>query len=257
MRRLALLASILLAGCSTAWQKHSAELDSALLQHDSEAALHEEHWLIDHAFREAPPEARGKHAEMKRLLTLADLCAETGNINEAIETLRLALQTDPEQHEAIMQRLARLPLAPSDRRHFEAEFRWNLKALLPGTAMPDDDQLPCWSYRVRQIQVRRTEVHQAPEGSERVISYNARSWVYDADKNTWHADGDWVQDIGAESERTQGPQRARYRAIVAADGGFFVEEPVPACHHQYWKGPFDPERDRLFIAHHLPGAPAP
>ncbi|HUI28005.1 MAG TPA: hypothetical protein VL403_18125 [Candidatus Kryptonia bacterium] len=251
-RLLLVLPILLVAACSTPWQKHTAQLHDAEAQHDIDGAMTEERWLIDHAFEHAPPSQRGARAEMDRYLKLADLAAEAGDIGKSIEVLRQALQTDSSRYREVEQRLARLPLSPADRKQVEAEFRWNIYVLEPGSPPPEDAMLPCWSYRVREVHVRTTEVHQGIGSAERRISYDARSWVYDAAAERWRADGDWVKDISAETERVGGPPRSRYRAITAADGGFFAEGPVPPCHRSQWTGPFDSERDRLFVASELP-----
>jgi hypothetical protein len=228
-------------------------LQDARSSHNLEAAMREQRWLIDHAFEAAPREQRTRQAEGQRYLALAELTAQAGQTGETIEMLRQALRTDPAQHEAIMKQLNALPLSPKARRRVDAEFRWNLMVLLPGLPPPEDDLLPCWAYRVRQIQVSRIEVRQGTEGAKRVLSYDARSWVYDPDDDSWYPDGDWFDDIGAETEPVNGAPRPRYEAIKAADGGFFTEGPIPPCHRHRWSGPYDMERNRLFVTRELPG----
>ncbi|MBI4515313.1 MAG: hypothetical protein HY699_05800 [Deltaproteobacteria bacterium] len=254
MRLAVILLLLVSAGCSTAWQRHGRAFQEAQADGKLDEALREQQWLIDHAFSDAPAAERGKRAEAERYLNLAALTAQAGNGNDAIEALRLALQTDPTHHEAVLRQLEQLPLPPRERRRVTAEFRWNLLALLPGVVVPDDSLLPCWPYRVRQVQVHRIEVRQGVGGGERIITYDGRSWVYDPEADSWHPDGGWVADLGAETERVLGPTRPRYRAIVAADGGFFAEGPIPPCHHSRWSGPFDAERNGLFVTPRLPEA---
>jgi hypothetical protein len=252
MQRLLLALPLLFIGCTVGWPKHTEQLHAAEAGHDLDAAIAEERWLIDHAVEEAPPSELGKRAEVDRYLKLADLAAAAGNVGEAIGALRLALQIDSSRYEEVLRRLEQLPLAPPERKRVQAEFYWNIQVLEPSAPPPTENLLPCYTYRVREVHVRATEVHQGVGAGERRISYNARSWLYDAASDSWRADGDWVKDISAETERLGGPPRARYRAIAAADGGFFAEGPVPPCHRQQWAGPFDTERDRLFVAPELP-----
>ena len=251
---LVLLLAMVLDACATSsWQQHSLSLEQARANNQLDLALQEQRWLIDHAFRDAPKEQRTRQAEVDRYLGLADLTARAGETGETIETLRLALETDPSRHQAIMDRLAALPLPPAERKRVEAEFRWNIMVLLPNLPPPQDDLLPCWPYRVREIRVRRTEVRQGMEGAQRLVSYDARSWVYNPERDAWFPDGDWFDDIGGETEPINGPTRPRYEAIVAANGGFFTEAPPPPCHRHRWSGPFEKERDRLFVTRQLPG----
>ncbi|HVN84002.1 MAG TPA: hypothetical protein VMW17_04060 [Candidatus Binatia bacterium] len=214
----------------------------------------QQRWLIDHAFRDAPPSERGKRAEMDRYLKLADLAVQAGDIGEAVSVLRTALQTDPARYQDILSRLDRLPLSPPDRRRLQAEFRWNIRALQPGVLPPDDGPRPCWSYRVREVRVHSTTVHQGIGSRERRISYDARDWIYDDAAESWRADSEWLMDVGTEVERIGGPQQSRYRAVIAADGGFLAEGPIPPCHRSQWSGPFDTERERLFVAETLPAS---
>jgi hypothetical protein len=248
-----LLALVLDACAVSSWQQHSLALDQARANNQLGVAVKEQRWLIDHAFRDAPKEQRTRQAEVDRYLSLADLTARAGQTDETIETLRLALQTDPSRHQAIMDRLAALPLPPKERKHVEAEFRWNIMVLLPNLPPPADDLLPCWPYRVKQIRVHRTEVRQGMEGAQRLVSYDARSWVYNPDEDAWYADGNWFDDIGGETEPLNGPPRPRYEAIAAANGGYFSEAPPPPCHRHRWSSPYDKERDRLFVTRQLPG----
>ena len=251
-----LLLPTVLLGCMTAWERHTKHLNDALANQEIDDAVNEQQWLIENASSEAPVPQRGKEAEFNRQVRLADLYMLQGNADAAVEELRTALQTDPARHEEVRRRLAQLPLTPAERRRVTEEFHWNLNALHPetvGTAEGAADAPPeCWSYRAREIHVRRTEVRQGLEGGERWISYDVRPWIYDERKRAWQAEGSWVDDMGAETERISGPSRPRYRAITAADGGFFTEGPVPPCHRKRWTGPFDPGRDRLFVAQRLP-----
>jgi hypothetical protein len=257
MRRWTPWLLLMLVGCATAWEKHTQRRDQALARLAIDDAVDEQRWLIDNAITEAPIPERGSDAEFTRLVQLADLYVLAGNTDEAIGVLRTALHTVPTRHEEVRRRLVQLPLTPAERRRVNEEFRWNLQALLPNAvAAADADTGPpeCWSYRVRQIHLRRREVRQSPEGGERYVSYDARSWRYEERQDAWHAEGGWMEDIGAEVERVAGPPRPRYRAITAAHDGFFTEGPVPPCHRPDWTGPFDAERDRLFVAQQLPSS---
>jgi len=52
-----------------------------------------------------------------------------------------------------------------------------------------------------------------------------------------------------------GPEQPRYRAVVAADGGFFVDGKVPACQQADWHGPYDPQGTCFVAAHLAPAHP--
>jgi hypothetical protein len=252
VRQRLILCLLVLGACTSTWDKHRLNLEDAASRGDMVTAVREQQWLIDHASRHAPKGERGPQAQVDRHLELARLSVRGGAVGDAIEALRLALQADPTRYDEITTEVMRLPLSAEQLQRLDAEFRWNRKALLPNLNLTDDVR-SCWSYRVREIRVRRTEIRQGLAGSERVTTYDARSWVFDAGRESWRADGDWVEDIGAETERVFAAQRPRYRAILAADRGFFFEGPLPPCHREGWTGPFDPERDRLFVTRHLPG----
>jgi hypothetical protein len=252
MRRIALILVLLMAGCTTPWQRHIEQLQEARANHDFETALIKQRWLIDHSL-DAPAAEQGPRNDARRYLELADLAAQVKDMGEAINALRSALQVDPSRYDTIMQRLDRLPLAAADRRRVEAEFRWNIQVLEPGSRVVDERLLPCWSYRAHEIHIRTNEVHRGLGKSQRRITYDARTWIYDSGTQAWYPDGDWVPNIGEETELVDGPPDPRYRAFAAADGGFITNGPVPPCHGQSWTGPFDTERQELFVAPHLPG----
>ena len=91
------------------------------------------------------------------------------------------------------------------------------------------------------------------DGMERQVTYDTRSWVYDAPTRHWSVDGGWVSDSGTETEPVDGPQRPRYRALVTANHEYLADGTVPPCHRQAWQGPFEAD-GTVFVAQELPGA---
>ena len=109
----------------------------------------------------------------------------------------------------------------------------------------------CWSYRVQEVRIRYQLTMRTANGMERQVTYDARPWAYDAAAHRWSADGGWVSEAATETEPVDGPQRARYRAVVTAEHEFLAEGAVPPCHRQAWRGPFETD-GTVFVALELP-----
>lgn len=253
MRLRLLICSVVLVGCAaTPWEKHKEAYQQALAAQNYEVALEEQRWMMERAFSYAPPEEQGPKFEMDRQLDVARLAGRLGNVDEAVTTLREALQTDPNRYREILEVLDGLPLSPLERRRLNEQFRWNLQTLLPSLAIPAADEMPCWSYAVREIRIRSDEVYRGLGKSERRITYDVRTWRFDDGRRAWRPDGDWLTDAGAEVQLTDQPPRPRFQAVEAANGGFLAEGPLPPCHLQAWQGPFDQAHNQLFVTQDLP-----
>jgi hypothetical protein len=173
--------------------------------------------------------------------------------------LRQALTTDPHQAPKIRARLAKLPVSAVERERLQREFAWNSAALAPADdamLQADRDQPECWSYRAREVRIRHRRTLRTADGMQRRVTYAARAWQFDADTRVWRPDGGWLEDAGAEVELVDGPAQPRYRAVVAANHGFYVEGTVPACHRDAWQGPYDHDGTG-FVAAHLPVSSVP
>ncbi len=245
---------LLLMGCTSAWERHQAQLARTEASGTYDAAVAEERWLIDNAFFEAPELERSAPAEADRYIHLAVLAAKSGRTNMAREALRQALASDPHKAAAVRDTLNQLPLPPADRERFQQEFAWNMAALAPGEGFSADAG-QCWSYRVREVRQRHRRTVQTPEGPQHEVTYDARPWAFDAHSRQWQAEGPWIEDVGSEAELVHGPEQPRYRALTAAEHEFYADDPIPPCHRSSWQGPYDP-KGTLFVAAHLPDTAA-
>ena len=249
---------LLVMGCTTAWERHKSEFAQREADGQYDEALDEAKWLIENASDEAPPEEFGIASDTKRQLDLARVAAKSGDSRLAVHALRETLTVDSDAAPSVAQLFNQLPLDPATRARFESEFGWNTAALAPGDVpLPHarDAAAGCWAYHAREIRIRRERTVMTPDGRERQISFDARLWTFDAATRRWHADGTWMNDAGAATELVGGPPAARYRAVLAADHGFYTDERVPGCHREYWQGPFL-ENGTLFVSPKLPGTVA-
>lgn len=245
-----------LGACTSAWERHQAALREHAANAEWDGATAEARWLIDNAFLQAPAGERTTEADSVRQLRLAHVAAKAGDTRAAVQALREALTTDPSRADAIRAQLAALPLSVAEADRVQREFAWNIAALAPS-----DDALlqqqrvdaECWSYRVREVRIRRQRTVRTGNGLERQVTYDARPWVFDAGARRWSADGEWVNDIGTEIEPVDGPQRPRYRALTDADHEFYADGAVPPCHRGAWRGPFEAD-GTVFVATELPAS---
>jgi hypothetical protein len=254
MRRTAVLLVLVALGCTSTWQKHQEMLAQHMESGDWDHATSEARWLVDNSFVHAPHDQRSPQAEADRNLRLADMATRAGNAKQAIEALRQALILDPSCAPSVQKKIDRLPLTSDQMQRVRSEFAWNMAALTLDDAdliEHQREQGRCWSYRVREIRVRHNLMQKTSDGKERQVRYDARSWSFDAQAGAWHPDGNWMIDVGTESEAVEGPQSPRYRAIIAADHGFYVDGRVPACHRDAWSGPYDTD-GTVFVAARLP-----
>jgi len=251
-----LLLLVAAAACTSTWERH----ESSVAKHEAKAqyrlAIAEQRWLIDNAFYEAPAAERSPAAEAERYVHLAQLAAKAGRLNLAISALRHALTSDPHQAGAVRAALDQMPLPPAELESRKQEFAWNSAALAPADAPDGDhDGAQCWSYRVREIRLRRQRTVRAAEGLQRQATYDARPWAFHADSHQWQVECPWITDAGTEVEAVDGPQQPRYRAITAAEHQFFSDESVPPCHRSGWQGPYD-STGTIFVAGRLPSTEA-
>jgi len=247
------LLAMVLAGCTSAWQRHESRLTAAEASGRYAEALVEARWLVDNAFQHAPAAERSPAAEARRYLRLGETAGKTGDASAAVEALRQALTLDPHQAAAVRAQVDRLPLPAEQRDRFRQEFAWNSAALAPAdnffeTAGHNPE---CWSYQVREVRLRHHRTVQTADGPQRQASYDARPWRFDAVSRRWQPEGMWVADVGTETEPVGGPEQPRYRAIVAADHEFFSDGGVPPCHRSGWRGPYD-ALGTIFVAERLP-----
>lgn len=255
MRWLCLLL-IVLAACTVPlgpWERHQTQLASAEANGQSAQAMVEAHWLIDNALFEAPAAERQPQAEAARYIHLARLAAKAGRTKEAVEALRQALVEDPKQAGAIGGEIDRLPLPAERRNRLKEEFAWNSAALSPGyDGFDAPDQGPqCWSYRVREVRIRRQWTVRTTDGPQHQVTYDARPWRFDVGSGRWQAEGAWMAEAGTEVESEAGLQQPRYRAITTADHEFYADDRVPPCHRAGWQGPYD-TNGTVFVADQLP-----
>jgi hypothetical protein len=246
-------------GCASPWSKHQQQLAQYESAGDWEGAMREARWMIDNALMFAPAEERSSTVDADRHLLLADFATRAGKTREAVEALREALMRDPTSTPSILRKLERLPLSPAERKRIEAEFAWNMAVLAPGDPgwIESQRQLGgCWSYRVRQIRLHRPRVTQTERGREQQVSYDARAWRYDAETGQWLADSVWTPNAGAENHVLGTPEPPRFRAVLAADGGFLSDGAVPPCHREAWRGPYLSD-GTWFTTPRLPESPAP
>jgi hypothetical protein len=245
---------LFLAGCTSIWERHQTQLADYEARGEYARATAEMRWQIDNAFYHAPPRERTAAAEAARYVRLAKLAVQAGDLRLAIKSLRDALTTDPSQAAAVRAQLDKLPISAAKREQLREEFAWNTAALAPAdaaflTGEPEDTA--CWSYRVREVQIRHRRIIATTEGRERQITYDARAWLFDALAGQWHVDGGWMRDVGTEVELVDGPAQPRYRALATADHQFYADAAVPPCHRAQWHGPFDPA-GTIFVAAQLP-----
>lgn len=252
-----LVAAVVLAlftGCASSWERHVELVEIRRDAGDYAGAAHAQKWLVDHSFRDAPERERGPHWEASRLLDLAELQGRSGQTSAAVATYREVLRFDPTQIEAVLVGIGMLDLPESRRNSIMDELVQNVvvidQRVLVGLAA---DEPSCYSYVAQQIQVRRRDRSMGAEGFEHHLTYNARPWVFDASRGVWRADGEWILDAGAETQRVNGPPNPRYQAILDADGGFYVDGSVPGCHAEWWTGPYDAARRTAYVARRLPG----
>lgn len=245
---------LMVAGCTTAWERHQTQLAEHEAHGDYLKALSEQRWMIDNAFVQGPREEHTPEADARRSLHLAKLAAKTGKYHLAVDALKQALTTDPSQAAAVRRQLDALPLGPAERARLDHEFAWNIAALQPGddALAPDVEETACWSYRVREVRVRHQRTVSTADGMQRQVTYDARAWVYDSDRHQWHADGEWMSEAGTETEWVNGPSRPRYRALATAGSHFYTEGKVPPCHRSAWQGPYDSDSGTIFVAAQLP-----
>ncbi len=261
MRRACVLLLLLLVmGCApAAWERHKAEFARQEADGQYGAALEEAKWLVDNASDEAPPEEFGIASDTKRQLDLARVAAKSGDSRLAVHVLRETLTVDSTSAVAVAQVFDQLPLDAATRARVQAEFGWNTMALAPDEApIPHDRQAAagCWAYHAREIRISHDRTVKTPDGPERQVTYDARLWTFDPTTQRWRVAGDWITDAGAAMELVGGPPAPRYRAVLAADHGFYTDERVPACHRESWQGPFL-ENGTLFVSPKLPGPAAP
>jgi len=247
---------IAIAACTpSAWERHQTMLHRHMANSQWEAALDDAHWLVNNAFLQAPEGERSRTAEAGRQLRLAQLAATTGDTKTAVNALREALTIDPTVAPAVREQLDALQLTPAQREQVKREFAWNFAALAPAEADPvpqaHTDPAECWSYRVQEVRIRQRRTLRTTRGMQRQVTYDARAWAYDVRTHRWSPDGEWVDDIGTETELVDGPPQPHYRAIVAAEHEFYADGGVPPCHRQAWRGPFEAD-GTLFVAMELP-----
>lgn len=256
MRWLVVLVAVTVTGCTSTWERHQTQFAEAEARGDYLQALSEQQWMIENAFIFGPREEHTPEADAKRYLQLAKLAAKTGKYELAVRSLKLALETDPTRAPAVRRQLDALPLSPKERERLDREFAWNIAALQPGDdALPlDADEDVCWSYRVSEVHIQHQITASTPDGMQRQVTYEARTWAYDSATQHWHPMGGWVVDAGSETEWVAGPSRPRYRALVTAGARFYTDGKVPPCHRDAWQGPFDRETGAIFVAAQLPVA---
>jgi hypothetical protein len=256
MRRFVVLVVVVLAGCTSTWERHQTQLAEAEAHGDYLKAVREQRWMIDNAFLLGPRSEHNFEADARRYRHLAKLAAKTGNYRLAVDALKQALAADPSQAAAVRRQLDALPLTPSERAKLNSEFSWNITALRPGDdgGPPAVDENQCWSYRVREVRVTHQRTVSTADGLQRQVTYDARTWTFDSDTQRWHATGRWITDAGTETEWVDGPSQPRYQALVAANGRFYTDGKVPPCHRDAWQGPYDAESRTIFVAAQLPAA---
>lgn len=249
---------LFLAGCTSIWERHQDKLADYEARGEYTKATAEMRWQIDNAFYHAPYRERTAAAEAARYRHLAALAAKDGDLHLAVKSLREALATDPSQAPEVRAQLEKLPLSAAERDRLRREFAWNTAALAPADATlltAEPETTTCWSYRVREVQIRTQRVVSTPAGRQRQLTYDARSWVFDAASGRWRMDGGWVRDDGTEVELVNGPGQPRYRALATAEHQFYADSAVPPCHRAGWQGPFDPA-GTVFVAPQLPSGAA-
>jgi len=247
---------LLLAGCTSTWERHRSRLADDEVTGDSKHAAAEVRWQIDNAFANGPPSANTPAAEASRYLHLSELAVKNGNTPLAIDALREALRADPSQARAVRAQLARLPVTAAEHDRLQEEFAWNTAALAPaadagGETEETNEGTSCWSYRVRELRIRHRRMVKMPDGMQLQVTYDARPWMFDAHAGRWHVEGDWVADAGTETELVGGPEQPRYRAVTAVDHQFYADGTIPSCHRAGWNGPYEPG-GTVFVAARLP-----
>lgn len=255
MRWSVLLVVVAVAGCTSMWERHQTQLAEAEARGDYVKAVSEQRWAIDNAFLLGPRSEHNFEADARRYRHLAKLAAKTGNYRLAVDSLKQALNLDPSQAAAIRSQLDALPLTPRARAKLDSEFSWNIAAMRPGDEgmAPEVEENLCWSYRVSEVRVLHQLTVSTPEGMQRQVTYDARTWVFDNDTQAWHPAGEWMTQAGTETEWVNGAAQPRYRALTTAGSRFYTDGKVPPCHRDDWQGPFDPN-GTVFVAAQLPAS---
>jgi hypothetical protein len=250
----AAVAFLLLAGCTSTWDRQTQVVKERVAASDWEGAAQAQNWLVQNAYTDAPKAELGPRFEAARLLDLGDYLARSGQTIAAVETYREVLRVDPSQIEAVLVGVGMLEIPEDKRNALMDEFVQNVvvidQRVLLGIS-PAEQR--CWSYVAHEIRVRRQDRSTGLQGFEHHIVYDARPWVFDVQRQTWRADGEWINDAGSEVQRVNGPPNARYRAVLDADGGYYVDGTIPSCHADFWIGPYDPGRGTTYVARRLPG----
>jgi hypothetical protein len=180
MRRLLVLVVVVVAGCTSTWERHQTQLAEAEAHGDYHEAVSEQRWLIDNAFVLGPRSEHNFEADARRYRHLAKLAAKTGNYRLAVDSLKQALNLDPSHAAAVQAQLDALPLTPSERAKLDSEFSWNIAALRPGDEgrPPAVEENLCWSYRVREVRVTHVRTVSTEDGMQRQATYDARAWTF-------------------------------------------------------------------------------
>lgn len=245
---------VVLSGCTSSWDRHKQLVETRRLSGDYAGAAQAQKWLVSNSFRDAPKSELGPQWEAARLLELGDLQAQAGQTVAAIDTYREVIRTDPTQIEAVLVGVGLLDLPEERRNALLDEFVQNVvvidQRVLVGI---NPQQSTCYSYVAHEIRIRRRDRTMGAQGFEHHLIYDARPWMFDANRKGWRADGEWILDAGSEVQRVNGPPNPRYQAILDADGGFYVDGNVPGCHAEFWRGPYDQARRTTFTARRLPG----
>ncbi len=248
-------AAAVIAACGpSTWEQHQALLSSHAEAGNWAAATDDAQWLIDKSLLQAPRDERSPEAEASRYLRLAQLAARAGKTRIAVDALRETVMRDPTQAENVRRSIEALSVSADELARIKHEFAWNMAALSTSDAtllQQERAAAQCWSYRVREVRLHKNRVRQVEGGSDRELTYDSRSWIFDVSARTWTVEGGWVEDAATEIERVGGPQQPRFRALSAAPHQFYAEAVVPPCHRSAWTGPFAPD-GTVFVARHLP-----
>lgn len=245
--------AILLVSCTSAWERHRQLVDDHRAAGDVGSAAAAQKWLVENAFLHAPEAERGPEHDADRLLVLADLLAGAGQVRPAIELYREVLRLDRTRAEDVLTGIGLLPIPPDLRNAYLDEFARTALSLDPGARIGRQPGQACWSYGAREIRVRSIWTTKGPDSLERHARYDARRWSYDAGRDIWQPDAEWVRDAGAEIQPVAGAANPRYTAILDADGGFLADVAIPPCHQPEWHGPYDTRWGTIFTAPELPG----
>ncbi len=244
--------SLLAVSCTSAWERHRQRVAELERQGRFREAAEQQRWLVARAFFEAPASERGPQWDAARLVALGCLYGKAGEARLALEAYREALRLDAGRLEDVLAAIDLLPL-PEDRRDALmdefARYGLSLDARAPLAAGRAPE---CWAYVAYEVRVRRIWTRKGPRGLERVVFYDRRPWVFQPAAGGWRADGDWVENAGAELQPVGGGENPRYQAVLDADRGFYTDGRVPPCHRSEWRGPYDAAREEVYIAASLP-----